>query len=99
MQRALAVAGEDDRPVLRLRGKKGLECLLDIAIGGVERLARGDPVGIEEGAERRLAIARRPDLARVGKVARDAAHEQGGARIGGGVVARGVSSLLVALSV
>src|SRR3546814_20594877 len=62
MQRALAVAGEDDRAGFGLRGQKGVERLFDIAIGGVDRLARGDTVAGEEGAQRRLAIARGPEI-------------------------------------
>src|SRR3546814_17379222 len=76
VERALAVPGEDDRLVLRLRGEEGVEGLFDIAVGGVDRLARGDAVLGEEGAERRLAVARRPAFARIGKGARHALHER-----------------------
>src|SRR3546814_7651790 len=67
-------------------------------MGGVARLARGAPVAGEEGAQRRLAIARCPDLARVGKGARHAAHEQVGAIIGVGVVERGVPARLAVIA-
>src|SRR3546814_7596051 len=90
VERALAVPGEDDRLVLRLRGEEGVEGLFDIAVGGVDRLARGDAVLGEEGAERRLAVARRPDFARIGKGARHALHEEIGAMVRIAILERGV---------
>ena len=62
VQRALAVAGEDDRPVAGFLHEL-VEGGGDVAIGQVERLFR--VLALEqEGAVGRLAVARRPDLCR-----------------------------------
>ena len=61
MERALAVPGEDDRRAVGLRGEEHVERREHVAIGEVERLGR--VLALEqEGAERGLAIARRPDV-------------------------------------
>ena len=80
MPRALAVRGENDRPLASI-GDEAVECGADIAIGEVERLLRVVALQ-EERAECRLAIARRPDLARAVERARLALDEQPGAELG-----------------
>ena len=76
MHAALAVRGEDDRPV---RGGFAEEFLISgehVAIGEIERASRIVVIG-QKGAERRLPVFRRPDLADAVERARLAADEQG----------------------
>ena len=91
MQRALAVAGKDDRPVARLV-QEFLEGRGDVAIGKVERLLCLRLAG-QERAEGRLAVARRPDRRAGVERTRLAAQEQLGPGVGIGVVERGVPLL------
>jgi len=91
VQRTLAMAREDDRPVAGFV-QELLERRRDVAIGEVERLLRLRLAG-EECAEGRLAIARCPDRGAAVERARLAAQEQLGAGIGVRVVERGVPLL------
>ena len=80
MERALAVGGKDDRPVAGFGGE-AVERRGDVGISEVERLAR-ILAGEQERAERGLAVARRPDVARAAERARLALDEQPGAQFG-----------------
>src|SRR5690348_11282278 len=80
MKRALAVRGEDDRPVAGFLDEL-VEGRRDVAVGKLERLLR--ILALEqERAVGRLAIARRPDLPRAVKRARLALHEEVGPELG-----------------
>src|SRR3546814_1717816 len=79
-KRARAVAVEEDWPIgADLRHELG-ECRQHVAISKIERLARGG-LARQERPERRLAIARRPDVAGLVARARLLAQEQFGALV------------------
>ena len=77
MGRTLAVPGQHDRQFRIGPGDEYGKGLFDIVIGRVDRLASLGLAG-QEGAKRRLAIARRPDLCRLVERAGHAAQEQPG---------------------
>ena len=81
MERALAVAGEDDRRVQWRLPQELFEGRAHIAIGEVERLL-GIGAAQQERAVSGLAVARRPGLGDVAEGARLGLEEEGLARIG-----------------
>ena len=86
MQRALRVAGEHDRGVGIDARKEIAERLAHVGIGGIDGLlALGR--GGEEGAHRRLTVARRPDLGCGTEGAGHAAQVDAGDALGLGIAA------------
>ncbi len=88
MHRALAVPGEDDRPVAGL-DEELVEGEQNVAIGEIDRFRGLGLIG-EEGAERGLAVTRRPDRADLVERAGLTLGKEGGAIIGFLIVERRV---------
>src|SRR5947208_1729694 len=80
MERALTMAGKDDRPVAGLRNE-AVEGRGNVAIGKIERRRRVTAVE-QERAIGRLAVARRPHLTDAVERAGLALDEQVGAELG-----------------
>ena len=89
MVAALAVRGEDDRPIGRRLADEFLIGGAHVAIGEIQRTPGIGLIG-QEGAEGRLAIFGRPDRADAVEDARIAANEQAGAILRFAIVDRRV---------